>query len=62
MDGGAEVIEGAGREWVDVEGIYWLGTEPLAAGCVGRTGLVVDTGDPDDAFVPLLATLCICVD
>jgi hypothetical protein len=56
MDGGAEVIEGAGRGCVNVEEeIYWLGAEPLVAKCIGRVAAVADTGEskPDDAVVPL---------
>lgn len=59
MDGGAEVIKGAGRGCVDVEGeICWLGAEPLVvecAECIGRVAAVGGTGEnkPDDAVVPL---------
>jgi len=55
MDGGAEVIEGAGRGCVDEE-ICWLGAGPLVAGCIKRAEAVGDTGKskPDDAVAPLL--------
>ena len=56
MDGGAEVIEGAGRGCVDVEEeICWLGAEPFVAECIGRVAAARDTGGskPDNAVVPL---------